>query len=366
MSLRLNDIIDGAAFRADMSVVVPSTADRVQRSEWATLAVKAVKSVWTLAAGARPDFQVASKDFVVANGGSASFALPDDAYDVIDVVFGPDTPSEYSLGPFTWANRRSPGGWFPANFGGSTNLGGNRVRLMGGNVYIEPSLRAGGTYRLWYCPKQRASGPFTVRLATPAALPACTAAGAGVGKTLTANANGAISIDSVAVVAGDRVLIKNQVVSVDNGIYTVTQPGTAGTPFIFARAIDYDETSEIAAGDVVFVSAGATLTNFLCQLATWGGTLDTGASTSNQTWTTLAVLDSVLDPFGELIEILTALPVFVREDDLDPRPLQVRAYGNDGAGGLVADLKSYFRQVRSNTVQKMIDTDLRTSTPWWQ
>ena len=52
---------------------------------------------------------------------------------------------------------------------------------------------------------------FTVRMASVAALPTSTAAGAGPGKTLTENGNGALVVDGVVAVIGDRILIKNEV-----------------------------------------------------------------------------------------------------------------------------------------------------------
>ena len=58
-------------------------------------------------------------------------------------------------------------------------------------------------------------------LATTAALAAVTYANgsSGVGATLTADANGALSVDSVAVVAADRILVQNQASALQNGIY---------------------------------------------------------------------------------------------------------------------------------------------------
>jgi len=99
---------------------------------------------------------------------------------------------------------------------------------------------------------------LSVRLATAAALAAYTAAGSGVGKTLTADANGALSVDSVAVVNGNRVLIKNETAgaAVHNGIYTVTDAGSAGTPFILTRATDADASAEVTAGMYTFVEEG--------------------------------------------------------------------------------------------------------------
>jgi hypothetical protein len=99
-----------------------------------------------------------------------------------------------------------------------------------------------------------------VRLATVAALPANTYSNgtAGVGATLTATANGALTIDSVAVATSDRVLIQNEVNQAYNGAYTVTQTGSAGTPYILTRATDFDTAApgEIANNAYFFVTAG--------------------------------------------------------------------------------------------------------------
>jgi hypothetical protein len=98
-----------------------------------------------------------------------------------------------------------------------------------------------------------------VRLATAAALPACTAAGAGVGKTLTEVGNGALTVDGVAVAAADLVLVKNQVAPLDNGVYTVTAPGTAGAPFVLTRTPGFD--AFIQYNTVFLATAGSTNTN---------------------------------------------------------------------------------------------------------
>lgn len=84
--------------------------------------------------------------------------------------------------------------------------------------------------------------------ATAAALPACTAAGAGSGKTLTANANGALTVDGTAVSVGQRILVKNQVAGKDNGIYVVTAAGAAGAKWILTRATDADTDAEVTSG----------------------------------------------------------------------------------------------------------------------
>ena len=97
---------------------------------------------------------------------------------------------------------------------------------------------------------------------TTAALAAVTYANgtAGVGATLTADANGVLAaIDGVTMVAGERLLVKNQAAALQNGIYVVTVLGTAGAPFVLTRSTDMDgsPTSEIP-GAFTFVQEGST------------------------------------------------------------------------------------------------------------
>jgi hypothetical protein len=105
------------------------------------------------------------------------------------------------------------------------------------------------------------------RLATTAALPANTYnnGASGVGATLTANANGALSVDSTAVVAGNRILVKNEVTQANNGVYDVTQTGSAGAPYILTRASDFDTAGtgvdQIDAGDFFLITAGTVNAN---------------------------------------------------------------------------------------------------------
>jgi hypothetical protein len=113
------------------------------------------------------------------------------------------------------------------------------------------------------------------KASTVSALPAVTAAGSGVGKTLTADANGALSLDGISVFVditndggsanpvdsigtrASRVLIKNQVNAIDNGIYAVQDKGSAGTPFILVRSVDTDGTPSSEVESVfIFVREG--------------------------------------------------------------------------------------------------------------
>ena len=105
-----------------------------------------------------------------------------------------------------------------------------------------------------------------MRLATAADLPACTYAQpdstTGIGATLTANANGALSVDGVAVALNDRILVQHQgsgtETAAHNGIYTVTTLGTGSAAWVLTRATDFDENDEITSAAFVFVEAGST------------------------------------------------------------------------------------------------------------
>ncbi len=85
---------------------------------------------------------------------------------------------------------------------------------------------------------------------------------AGVGATLTnAGAFAAISLDGVSPTVGQRVLIKNQASSLQNGIYTVTTVGDGvSVNWVLTRATDYDTPSEVQPGDLVVLTGGTTQT----------------------------------------------------------------------------------------------------------
>jgi hypothetical protein len=59
-------------------------------------------------------------------------------------------------------------------------------------------------------------------------------------------------VDSVTLVAGDRVLVNGQTTQSQNGIYVVQSSGAA------LRATDFDTATEISSGDFIFVSSGTT------------------------------------------------------------------------------------------------------------
>jgi hypothetical protein len=89
--------------------------------------------------------------------------------------------------------------------------------------------------------------------------------GLGIGATITATSNGALSPDGTEVVSGERVLVKNQTDAKQNGIYTVTDPGDGDSPFILTRATDFNGESTtngiVKNGDYVFITGGSTNSN---------------------------------------------------------------------------------------------------------
>lgn len=97
-----------------------------------------------------------------------------------------------------------------------------------------------------------------VRVATAAALPSCVYANgtSGVGATLTAYANGALTIDGISISAGDRILVKNQASAAQNGIYVATNAGTSSAKFVLTRATDANSSTELITGTQVLVNEG--------------------------------------------------------------------------------------------------------------
>ena len=84
----------------------------------------------------------------------------------------------------------------------------------------------------------------------------------GLGATITLAVTGgvwtSITIDGQSLTAGDRVLIKDQASTLQNGIYLVTTAPTNGgtNSAVFTRAVDNDQSPEIDAGDLTYVIAG--------------------------------------------------------------------------------------------------------------
>lgn len=76
-------------------------------------------------------------------------------------------------------------------------------------------------------------------------------------RLINAAINAPLVIDGVQLNLNDRVLVKNQTNSYENGIYVVTNPGTGSIPWILTRSTDMDEFIEVV-GAFTFVETGDT------------------------------------------------------------------------------------------------------------
>lgn len=103
-----------------------------------------------------------------------------------------------------------------------------------------------------------------VKWATTATLPTNTYNNgtSGVGATLTATANGALSVDGNTVATNDRILVKNETTGANNGIYIVTQAGDGTHPYILTRGSYSSIASNLTGGMHVTVQAGTVNAGF--------------------------------------------------------------------------------------------------------
>lgn len=81
----------------------------------------------------------------------------------------------------------------------------------------------------------------------------------GVGATLTATTIGALLIDGVAVQVGNRVLLKLQTSTIENGIYVVRTPGSAISLWMIERSTDLQCIEQCKSGQYFSTGGGNTL-----------------------------------------------------------------------------------------------------------
>ena len=102
--------------------------------------------------------------------------------------------------------------------------------------------------------KQALDVKDSVRLATTANL---SANYNNAGGTLTnSGSNAALQLDGVTVVAGNRILVKDQSSAAENGIYVVTTVGDGSTAWVLTRADDANVSAEMTGGVFAFVEEG--------------------------------------------------------------------------------------------------------------
>ncbi|WP_259699395.1 phage tail protein [Pseudomonas brassicacearum] len=140
--------------------------------------------------------------------------------------------------------------------------------------------------------------------------------------------SGAQAIDGIAVIAGNRVLVKSQTLAKDNGIYVAANGA-------WVRAKDADASAEVTSGLIVSVEEGATLGNTIWQLITDGViVLGTTALAFQNITQGFAPLNS-----AALLGVPTAptAPVSTNNQQLATTAFVQRALGNHSSvGGLDA------------------------------
>jgi hypothetical protein len=178
----------------------------------------------------------------------------------------------YSTGTTTWTAISTTG--YSAPTIGSTTIGsGATVSTLTSVNLATSTVSADPTTALGIASKQYVDGVAaglnahdSVQVATTSAIVATYTAGStgadggtGVGATLTVTATGVLVIDGYTTVLNDRVLIKDQTLSAQNGIYKVTLAGAIGVSAILTRATDYDNhiAGQVFAGDTVFIINGS-------------------------------------------------------------------------------------------------------------
>lgn len=102
--------------------------------------------------------------------------------------------------------------------------------------------------------KQALDVKDSVRLATTANL-ASNYNNAG-GTLTNSGSNAALQLDGVTVVAGNRILVKDQSSAAENGIYVVTTVGDGSTAWVLTRADDANVSAEMTGGVFTFVEEG--------------------------------------------------------------------------------------------------------------
>lgn len=164
----------------------------------------------------------------------------------------------------------------------------------------------------------------SVRLATTGNIAGATytaAGGASARGQLTTMPN---TIDSVTLVAGNRVLVKDQTTGTGavNGLWVVSTLGT-GANGVWDRATDFDQDAEVTAGAFVFVEEGTTNGDSGWVLATNNPIIIGGASGTVLVWTQFSSAASItagngLTKTGSTLDVVgTAGRISVAADSID-------------------------------------------------
>jgi hypothetical protein len=167
--------------------------------------------------------------------------------------------------------------------------------------------------------------------------------GYGIGATLESATNVRLVIDGTNATTGDRVLVKNQVNALHNGVYIVTQQGSGSAHWILTRASDMNgsHAGQITIGESVAVQTGTN--NYYQQFSISStGTGTSGAhiiGTDNITFVQYTGTASFnagngLATTGNTLNVVSADSgrIFVGADSIDLAP--ITQGDNSGAAGL--------------------------------
>ena len=175
-----------------------------------------------------------------------------------------------------------------ADFDGGLTVAGSQTVDMGGNRVTNigtPSQATDATTKAYVdSVKQALDIKDSVRVGSQSNINATYNNGtSGVGATLTASSNGAVSIDSTNLTSGDRVLVKAQTDGKQNGIYSVTTVGDVSNPFVLTRTTDADSSAEVTGGMFTFVEEGSDAdAGFVLSNITGSATIGTDTITMTQ------------------------------------------------------------------------------------
>ena len=153
-------------------------------------------------------------------------------------------------------------------------------------------------------------------------------AGNGVGATLTNNgANAALVVDGVSVSNTARILVYAQANAVQNGVYTVTNPGNASAQWVLTRSTDTDtfglaSSTQLSEGSTFFVQDGDTGAGrtYTCNTQ--------GTITFGTTNITFAQISS-----AQIYSAGTGLNLSNLTFSISNTAVTAAQYGNDGAVG---------------------------------
>lgn len=164
------------------------------------------------------------------------------------------------------ANNNSAGVLTPTGFGSlevdglsvalsETILVKNEANAANNGVYVLTTLGTGGPISL-----------ASVNFATAGALPSYTRSG----NVLTGAGYVALTVDGIAVATDATLLVKDESTGANNGVYVVTNPGSASAKWVLTRRGDANASAELTTGLQVPVTGGATNANKGFHLATTG------------------------------------------------------------------------------------------------